>query len=61
MEQSVGSIISLTVSIIYAKVRLKELLGLANLMKIQTFCIYEWTEVVMIGKHKNFMFVAVIT
>ena len=37
---------------------LKELLSLANLTRVQTLCIYELTEVIMISKNKSFVFAA---
>ena len=44
--------------IIDLKIVLRKLLGLADLMRAQAFCIYELTEIIMISKNQDLIFVA---
>ena len=55
IKQGIGSSICLALLVIDPEVVTRELLGLANLSGAQTFCLHELSEVVMVGKHKNFM------
>ena len=55
-QQSIFSYICLALTIINAKIVVKELLGLANLSEAQTLCIYRITEVIVVRKDKNLLF-----
>ena len=54
-KQGIGSSVSFALMIIDLEVVTKEFLSLTNLSGAQTLCIYELSEVVMVGKHENFM------
>ena len=55
LKQSVSSFICLTLTIINSEVVTREFLGPAKLSRVQTFRVYELAEIVVVGKHKNFM------
>lgn len=57
-RKGVGGGVSFVLSIIYVEVILREFLGPADLAKTQNLYINKLTEVVMIGKHKNFVLAA---
>ena len=54
-RQGIGSSVSLALTIIDSEVVTREFLSPANLPGAQTLCVYELSEVVMVGKHKDFM------
>ena len=56
-RQSISCSINLFLMIIDAKVVLKKLLNPADLPKTQSLCIHELTEIVMVSKDKNLVFV----
>ena len=56
--QDISGGVSFALSIVYAKVILKKLLGLADLARTQTLCIHKLAEVIIIGKHENLILVA---
>ncbi len=56
VKQSISCSISFFLTIIDLKMVLRELLGLADLTKAQTFCIHELMEVIMINKDEDFVF-----
>lgn len=53
--QSISSSIGLALMIVDLEVVMRELLGQVYLARTHILCIYELTEIVIIGKHKNFM------
>ena len=57
-KQGISCSISFSLIIIDLKVVSRELLGLANLIKAQTFYIYKLTKVVMVNEDENLVFVA---
>ncbi len=57
-RKNISHSISLFLTIIDLKVVLRELLGLANLARAQTLCIYILTEVFMVSESKNLIFAA---
>ena len=54
-RQGISSSVSLILTIIDSEVVTKEFLSPANLSGAQTLRVHELSEVVMVGKHKNFM------
>ncbi len=58
VKQGISRSISLFLTIIDLEGVLRELLGLADLMRAQTFRIHESTEVIMVSKDKDFIFAA---
>ena len=54
-RQGIGSSVSLALTILDLEVVTRELLGLADLSRAQTLRLHEPTEVVVVGKHENFM------
>ena len=54
-RQGIGSSVSLALTIVDLKVVTRELLGLADLSGAQILCVHEPAEVVVVGKHENFM------
>ena len=54
-RQGISSSISFALTIINLKVVTREFLGPADLSGAQTLCVHELSEVVMVGKHKDFM------
>ncbi len=57
-RQSISRSISFSLTIIDSKVVSRELLGPANLTRAQAFCIHESTEVIMVSKDEDLIFVA---
>ncbi len=57
-SQSISRSISLFLTIIDSEVVLRELLGPADLTRAQALCIYELTEIIMVIKDKDLVFVA---
>lgn len=57
-RHDISSGVSFALSIVYAEVILRELLGQADLGDTQILCIHKLAEVVMIDKHENFMLAA---
>lgn len=55
-RKSVCSFFGFVLLIINQKMILKELLGLANLFRVQVLCIYKVVEVVVVCEYKDFMF-----
>ena len=55
LRQDISSSVSLTLTIIDSEVVTREFLGLADLPGAQTLRVYELTEVVVVGKHQDFM------
>ena len=55
LRQGTGSSVSLVLTIIDSKVVTREFLSSADLFGAQTLCVHESSEVVMVGKHKDFM------
>ena len=56
--QGISRSISLFLTVIDLKVVSRELLGLADLLRAQAFCIHELTEVIMISEDENLVFAA---
>lgn len=56
IKQRISSYISLALTIINMKVILRELLGLLNLSRAQTFYIYKLTKVIVICQNKHLFF-----
>ena len=56
VRQSISHSISLSLMIIDLKVVLRKLLGPKDLAKVQAFCIYESTKVIMVSKDKDLVF-----
>ena len=56
-QQSICSYICFALTIIDLEMVLRELLGLADLSKAQILLIHETTEIIMVYKDKNLMFV----
>ena len=54
-RQGIGSSVSLALMIVDSEVVTRELLGPADLSGAQTLRLHEPTEVVVVGKHENFM------
>ena len=44
--------------VIDLKMVTREFLNLADLFKVQTFCVHELTEVVIVDKYEDFIFAA---
>lgn len=57
-RRNISHNISFFLIIIDIKVELRECLGLADLIKTQTFCINKLIEVIMISKDKELIFIA---
>ncbi len=57
-KQSISRSISFSLTIIDLEVVLRELLGLADLIRAKAFCIHKSTEVIMINKDENLVFSA---
>ena len=55
LRQDIGSSVSLALVIIDLEVVMREFLSPADLFGAQTLCVHESSEVVMVGKHKDFM------
>ena len=55
LRLGVSSSISLALIIIDWKIVTRKFLGPADLIEAQTLCIHELEEVVIVGKHKNFI------
>ena len=55
-KQCVYCCICFTLTIIDLKMVTKELLGLADVIKAQTLCIYKLLKVIIISKNKNLVF-----
>ena len=53
--QGISSSVSLALTIFDLKVITEEFLSPADLFEVQTFCVHELSEVVMVGKHEDFM------
>ncbi len=58
MKQGISCSISLFLIIIDSEVVLRELLGPADLTRAQVFCIHELTEVIIVSKNEDLIFVA---
>ena len=54
-KQGINSSISLALTIIDLELVMKEFLSPADLFGAQTLYVHELLEVVMVGKHENFM------
>ena len=54
-RQSIGISIGLILTIINVKVVTREFLSPADLSRAQTLRVHELSEVVIVGKHKDFM------
>ena len=54
-RQDISNSISLALIIIDLEVVTREFLSLTNLFEAQTLCVYELSEIVIVGKHENFM------
>ena len=54
-RQGIGSSVSLALTIVDSEVVTRELLGPADLSRAQTLRVHEPAEVVVVGKHENFM------
>ena len=54
-RQGIGSSVSLALTIVDSEVVTREFLGPADLSGAQTLRIHELLEVVMVGKHEDFM------
>ena len=57
-RKCICSSICFTLTIIDLKMGTRELLGLADLTRAQTFCIYKSLKVIMVLENKNFVFAA---
>ncbi len=57
-KQGISCSISLSLTIIDLEVVSRELLGLSDLTRAQTLCIYELAEVIMVIQDKNLVFAA---
>ena len=55
LRQSISNSISLAILIIDLEVVTKEILSPANLFRVQTFCIHETMEIVVIDKYEYLM------
>ena len=55
LRQGVSSYICFILTIIDLEVVTREFLGPADLSRAQTLCIHKLTEVVVVGKHEDFM------
>ena len=55
LRQGIGSSVSLALTIIDLEMITREFLSQADLPGAQTFCVHESSEIVMVGKHKDFM------
>ena len=55
LRQGISSSVSFALTIIDSDVVTREFLGPADLSGAQTLCVHELSEVVMVGKHKDFM------
>ena len=55
LRQGISSSVSFALTIINLEVVTEELLRPTDLPEAQTLCIYELSEVVMVGKHEDFM------
>ena len=53
--QGISSSVSLALTIVDLKVETREFLSPMDLSGAQTFCVYELSEIVMIGKHEDFI------
>ncbi len=58
IRQGISHNISLSLIIINLEDVLRELLGLADLTRAQTLCIYKLAEVIIVSKDKNLVFAA---
>lgn len=56
VKQSIGQNISFFLTIMDLKVVSRKFLGPINLVKVQTFCIYKLTNVIIVDKDKNLVF-----
>ena len=54
-RQGINSSVSLVLTIVDSEVVTRELLDPADLSGAQTLCVHEPAEVVVVGKHENFM------
>ena len=54
-RQGIGSSVSLALTIVDSEVVTREFLGPADLSGAQTLRVHETAEVVVVGKHENFM------
>ena len=57
-RKCICSFIHFILTIINSKMITRELLGPVDLMRAQTFYIYELSEVIMVSENKDFVFVA---
>ena len=55
LRQGIGSSISLVLTIVYSEVVTRVLLGPVDLSEAQTLRVHKSAEVVVVGKHENFM------
>ena len=55
LRQGISSSVSFALTIIDSEVVTREFLGPVDLSGAQILCIYKLSEVVMVGKHKDFM------
>ena len=55
LRHGIGSSVSLALTIIDLEVVMKEFLSPADLSGTQTLCLHELTEVIIVGKYKDFM------
>ena len=55
LRQSIGSSVSLALTIVDLKVVVKEFLGPADLSGAQVLCLYKPTEVVVVDEYKHLM------
>ena len=56
VREDISRNISLSLTIIDLEVVSRELLGPADLMRAQAFCIHEWMEVIIVSQNKNLVF-----
>ncbi len=56
--QGISSSISFALTIIYPKIVLWQLLGLAKLPRTQAFHVHKALEIIVVCKHENFIFAA---
>ena len=53
--QGISSSVSFSLTIVELEVITREFLGPADLFEAQTLCVYKLSEIVIIGKHKDFI------
>ena len=55
LRQGISYSVSFALTIIVSELLTKGFLGPADLFRAQILCVYELSEVVIVGKHKNFI------